>query len=417
MTIAILSRQEKRAILGWCLFDFANSIPAVIGGIYFSKWFVDGIGGGSILYNSLLFLSIFLMIIIGRWVGIYIDKNGVDKWLRLTTFLISISLLALFSIAYSDLSSNIKIIAAFIFFCIFICAYQIGRICHNVYLRRYFSKDVISRMSGLGTVANWIGSIFGIVVTIPIITNLSLENGRVWSFACAFLLYVPLSLIAVTAMISGIKHYKENNLEDKAESLPNISKNIISILKSLGMTFLIYLLLFNVMQTVEKNLPTYLTNVYGMGEVTQSIAFLTILVTAAVGGGIATIFVKTNNSRTWLISGTTLLTLGIISVIINNHITLWMGFIIAGISYGILESAMRLDFINKFSVEESGEYFGMYSIIERSAGLVGPMMWILPFLIMDKGSSQYSLAMTIMACVGIVSLILLLRVQRLSAKE
>jgi MFS-type transporter involved in bile tolerance (Atg22 family) len=389
------------SLWGWCLFDFANSIPAVIGGIYFSKWFTEDIGGSSILFNILFFLSAIFVILIGKWVGRKVDVGGFRYWIKLTSFISFLAIILLF-LGSQFLPSLYLLPLSFVLFLIFLLGYQIGRICHNVYLRSIIPDHIQSKMSGFGAAANWAGSITGIVITIPVITAYPQMFAREMTFLVAAVSYGIFTSIALFLMLLSQSEVKVPISTQKNSQLS--WKFIVSYM---GVPLLIYLLLFDVMATVQRNLPPFLTSIYKMQDNTQAIGFLTILITAMIGGLIAARVVKRSNSNLWLKISSSILAFSIILITLNNNILLWAAFAMAGISYGILESAIRVNFMGTFSSENAGENFGILAVIERTSGVIGPLIWIVPFSLFSNQIHSYISSMLLMSSLTFLALILL----------
>ena len=393
---------KKHSLLGWCLFDFANSIPAIIGGIYYSKWFTEDLGAGSVMFNLLFFVSALFFILTGKWVGNKIDKNGYKFWIKLSSAISIISVLLLF-ISSQLFSNQVLIYSSFLLFLVFLFGYQISRICHNVYLRGIIPEHLQTKMSGYGAAANWGGSIVGILLTIPVVTNYSGMFGRELTFLVAAIGYGILTPIALLLMF---RSNQTVNVKLSHESIN--AKTWRSILVSVGLLLLVYLLLFDVMATVQRNLPPYLTNVFKMNDDIQAIGFLIILVAALVGGLISARVVNFTNSISWLKISSLSLCIAIVLICTGHAIFLWAAFIIAGLSYGILESAIRVNFMGNFSAESAGKNFGVLAVIERTSGVVGPLIWIVPFYIFKEDNTSYTISMFLMAGLTLIAFLILI---------
>jgi MFS-type transporter involved in bile tolerance (Atg22 family) len=388
-------------LIGWCLFDFANSVPAVIGGIYFSKWFVLDIGGGTVLFNVLFFISALVIMISGKWMGRKIDLSGFKTWIRISSIMTFTSLLLIF-LSSQFVSKNLIIYFAFLLFLLFLFSYQISKICHNVFLRNVIPNKIQTKMSGLGAAANWFGSIFGILLTIPIMNYFSGANAREITFLVATVAYGTLTPLSLFLMFRNIHMQNE---EGKHLITRDYSWN--EILKVTGKLLLIYLILFDVMAMVEKNLPSFLTQVKKMSDSLQAEGFLIILFSAMIGGIIAAKLVNYKNANYYLRLNSLTLALAIIFITFKSETIIWIAFIIAGISYGILESAIRIDFMSTFPPEKAGVNFGILASIERTSGTIGPLIWILPFLLNYNSDRSYIFSMWLMALLAISAFILL----------
>ncbi len=392
---------STKSLTGWWLFDFSNSIPATIGGIYFAKWFTVDSGGNSTLFNLLFFISSLVVILTGKWVGKRIDKDGYKFWIILSSIISIFSVGSIFCVSYL-LEGKTAIIFSFIFFLLFLFGYQIGRICHNVYLRCIIPENLQSKMSGFGAAANWAGSLIGILITIPVILKYPGTLGRELTFleaTIAFAILVPISLRFM---------FRSNNII-QIENLPsridlNTWKQTIS---SIGLLLLSYMLLFDVMSTVQRNLAPYLTVVLLMADDTQSGGFLLILVSALIGGLLSSRLVRFDNSIKWLRLSSFGLFIALLLVVSNSVTLIWVGFAIAGLSYGLLESSIRINFMTYFSPKHAGNSFGVLAIVERTSGILGPLFWIIPFSFLGEKDS-YITSMFLMALLTLTALFILL---------
>ncbi|MDR0607562.1 MAG: MFS transporter [Candidatus Peribacteria bacterium] len=136
------------------------------------------------------------------------------------------------------------------------------------------------------------------------------------------------------------------------------------------MLLLIYFLLFETMITVERNLPPYLDTMFDLGSTAKSLAFLIVVVFALVGGVLASKVITFFNAEKRLKIGSLSLVVGIILITVGNLPALVASTIIAGISYGVLETAIRTHFMNHFSPEHAGRNFGVLAMVERTSGTI-----------------------------------------------
>ncbi|MDR0607563.1 MAG: hypothetical protein LBG52_04320 [Candidatus Peribacteria bacterium] len=167
--------------------------------MYFSKRFIEDIGGNNILYNLIFFLSSLLIILLGRYIGGKVDKEGYQFRIRFAFGISAISLLLLV-LASQTLSGTVLLGAAFLLFMIFFFGYHMGRICHNSYLRGHIPEKEQSRMSGLGTVANRGGSIFGILIALPVVKLFSGALGHEMALLIGTIAYIVFTPLAIKLM-------------------------------------------------------------------------------------------------------------------------------------------------------------------------------------------------------------------------
>jgi MFS-type transporter involved in bile tolerance (Atg22 family) len=256
-------------------------------------------------------------------------------------------------------------------------------------------------MSGYGAAANWAGSIFGILITIPLISAQPGTAGRENTFLLAAMAYGVLVFISIVLM------FLTNPQESDVKIDSGVNRRFVEVFRTIGVMLLVYLFLFDVMSTVQRNLPPYLSEVIKMPDNTQSIGFLVILVSATIGGFVSSRYVNKENSALWLKVSSLFLGIAILGILVKSYLSLWGAFAVAGICYGILESAIRLNFMRTFTPDHAGENFGMLTIIERTSGLLGPVVWIVPFLLFQR-TEAYLVSFALMSLLTITGFLFML---------
>ena len=380
----ILRSRER----GWYLFDFANSVAAVLGGVYFSKWFVEDLGNSPLTFNLLLFSASLVVVLSARVVGQNIDRNGPQKWFWLSAFMAAGALMCLVAIAFLLDNFTTATVLSFGAFWIFIFAYQIGRLCHNVFLRTDIIDSRREMVSGYGAASNWAGSIFGIAISIPIVSAFPGQLGREYTFVLAAVLFILLTLISLKMM----RLKDSSSLSNSSMAGPVSTERVYWLLPSILAIFL----LFDAMSTVEKNLPTFLSAVFSMSDDIQGIAFLLILSFAAVGGIFSAKIVNGSNANNWMLRSAVLLFFAILILTLMGPLYIWFSFPIAGFSYGVLESSIRISYMKGMIESEAGKQFAVLTAVERASGIIGPLVWSAPFVFLEPQIETYRISMGMM---------------------
>jgi MFS-type transporter involved in bile tolerance (Atg22 family) len=383
-------------IIGWCLFDFANSIPLVIGGIYFSKWFVNDLKAGSIMLNMMFITSALCVLFFGRILGKKIDKEGYKKWIVISSVIMLLSLTFIY--VFSQLKSLFDITyLAFFLFTLFIVGFQTSKICHNTYLKKLIPQAYQNKVSGLGAASNWLGSIFGILITLPVINKLSGAEGREATFLLAAITYCLFTVFALYLMFQIKNRESFNYLKIELK----VKNPLSQLFPTITLQVFTFFLLFDVMNTVEKNLPNYLTSAWSMADQQQAYGYLIILLSASIGGFFSFRFVNDSNSLRWLKTGSIILSFAILFLLLSKPYFLWSSFVLAGFAYGLLESAIRINFMSRFEEKIAGERFAVLAIAERFSGIIGPLIWIIPFAVSNDSVWSYNTSMILMSILSI----------------
>ncbi len=386
-----------RSSFGWLLYDFGNSIVAVIGGIYFSLWFIEDLQAGSLHFNLLLAFSGLVIFLLGPITGITVSRYGLKRSLILST-IISVAAVTSLIMASVFLRSDLLIYFVSIAYIVFLISFQVSRIAHNIFLGYAFPSNQQSRLSGLGSFANWTGSIFGILFSIPIIILFD-DFGRQIAILASGLLFGICSFIAIRKLdFSGIQ--TKIRLKAKEETT---FKSFFGAYKKVGILLVAYFLIFDSMITIQKNLPPFLGEVHDMVDKTQAIAFLLILISAAFGGLYSSRKITKSNSRKSIGIFALVLSCAVIMTLFSGPY-LWISFLMAGFSYGSLEAAIRTNVLHETNQEDISSTFGILAGVEKVSGIIGPLIWSIPFVFLSTEweNRSYKLSMLSMSALLIL---------------
>lgn len=384
---------------GWYLYDFGNSFAAVLGGVYFGKWFIEDLNNTPLLFNMLLTGSGVIVILSAWAAGRQIDRGGLHIWFWGTTICASFSLLSLSVVSRLPLDVSVLTVIAASTFGLFGVAYQLSRICHNVFLRRMINSARREAVSGLGATSNWMGSVFGILASVPLVAAFPGVEGREFVFLLAFIGYSLLSFVALRLM-GVIKATKAPRIERVIQKTPWIW--------FLSFWSLAVFLLYDAMSTVQRNLPPFLSEVFRMPDDTQALVFLVILLSAASGGLFAARYVRTINSLQWIVFPSFGLAAAIFILSASVELFSWLAYPIAGFAYGLLESSIRVSLMAKMSEEDAGIKFAFLASLERAAGVAGPLLWATPFAIFSDTNDAYKGSMALMGLAVVIGAIVMM---------
>ena len=390
-------RANSAGEIGWCLYDFGNSITAIIGGIYFANWFVVERGAGLFALNVLLFISVVLVIAVAGRIGRSVDRIGYHIWLVWLTIAQIIGIIIIYGVARLLREYDVATIIAGLEFVGVLVVYHLSRIPFNAFLKQHIAEDRQERFSGLGAFANWLGSLFGLLLA-GLVTR-GVEGGSVETFLWSAVAFALIGGVAVLLMGWQNSQIVESHFDD---SIAAGEGEFWSIKVFFAVNFVSYFLILDVMSTVQRNLPPYLAIVYEWSESEQAIGFLVILMAAAGGGLAAAKFVRGVRAAWWLVGAALALAGAIVVIGMEYFNSLIIAFIVAGACYGLVEAAIRIDYMRRFRREEAGEKFARLAAVERAAGILGPVIWASAILYFGEGATAYRIAMFSMAVMLVV---------------
>ena len=166
-----LSTENKRAIAGWAIYDFANTIFSMnIVTMYFAQWVVVDNKMEDIYYSISYAASMLLVAITMPALGAISDAKGkrlpflfiLTSGCILTTLLLGIT-----SSAVTDVAT--KVILALILFAIANYCYEGGLTFYNALLPEVSTPKSIGKVSGWGVALGYVGAISGLLLVKPFV--------------------------------------------------------------------------------------------------------------------------------------------------------------------------------------------------------------------------------------------------------
>jgi len=208
-----MSNVDRKNVILWTLYDFANSIVEVVLYLYFAQWLVIDKGVSDLWFNMIFVGSTILLILTAPFFGTLSDSTGVQKrYLNRTTWLFFLSalLISLVTMFWSG-----QYILAALLFLLANYFYQLSFTFYNAMLGHLAPPEKQGIISGIGQAGNWVGQIAGLLLSIPLVAGtiyLFGEAGRAQTFLPATIIFI---LLALPMML----YYKERSSENKNISL------------------------------------------------------------------------------------------------------------------------------------------------------------------------------------------------------
>ena len=204
---------DKKQVISWCLFDFANSsysavIAAVIFPVYYTGVIVgNNAGEGDLWWGWAISLSMLFIALSSPFLGGIADYSGLRK--RLLAFYTALCVVALSG--FSLLTPG-AVITGFILIVFANIGMEGGLVFYNSFLPRIAPVEYHGRVSSWGFGVGYAGSIASLLIALPLIQ--SGHYGLTWIAVAVFftifslpaVLFLPGDARAdVTAMQAGIR--------------------------------------------------------------------------------------------------------------------------------------------------------------------------------------------------------------------
>lgn len=405
----------KKNIFLWSLYDFANSIIMIVFLFYFSQWLVVDNGKPDWWYNTTLILSSLLFILTAPVAGQRLDTTGRKlAGVRITTTLMAIFYL---STALIMLFVPSQVLFATILFTFAMYFYLMSFVYYTPMINDLSTHINRGWVSGLGLGANYVGQVFGLLITLPFATGAIVlfgAPGRAQTLIPAIVLFTisafPFLLkykeIATGRVITAI------DIGDEYAKIFQTIKTIFSI-KNLSLLFIAYFLFSDALITFSNNFPILLEKVFGATDSVKAYLTAGILTLSGVG---SLVFGKISDKK-----GTkfTLSILLIFWIIFFPALALAPSFtiaivicLVAGLFFGPVWGVSRA-MVSEFTPREiEARSFSFYILAERFATFIGPIMWsVVLASTAGSGNMSYSYALVSMGGLVLIGLLVLRKIR------
>lgn len=428
---------NKSQIALWALYDFAITILELNVALYFSEWLVIDNGVSELAYGSAIAVSIVLALFILPVLGLLSDR---DKrrlpYLYFFTFLGAAAVILIGAFGLNIDRSPMLTAISLLLFIVMNISYQGSLVFYNSILSSIAPKKSMGFISGIGIAAGYAGAILGgwIVVmfvndSIPFL-NISMPfidaPSRVHAFIPSALLFLffaaPSLLFLQEVRIREPLKDRFQRIKARVQKAKSYYQTILEDVRSFGkypnaLQFLIAFFFFNnAIGTIMIFAPLYMENVFHLTDTQKLPIMIGALFAAALGGVVGGWYADRRGKQRSLLHVLVawILILGAILFISDSRV-FGIIFAIGGIFFGATWAISRAYFIMLIPETEQGKFFSFYSIFERFALIIGPIVWgSAVALFSELGTAKYQVALLSMMILIVVGFILL---RRLNAPE
>ena len=392
----ITAKASWPRILSWCSYDLGNTIFSInIVTFYFALWIVNELNGSDKLYGYANSISMLLIFATAPFLGALSDQAKRRMPFLMVATITCVTFTALIGYSPSFLEkiiqqlfnpsdSKIKIYIALLFFIIANYFYQAGLIFYDSLLPAVSTESNRGRVGGIGVGLGYFGSLFGIGAGL-----LFLDPGYLTKIGFTGMFKFSAFLFLIFALPCFL-FVKESNMPVSPKSIVisdafrEVRKTIEHVKKFPGLgRFLIGRLFYtDAINTLTVFMGVYVTNEFGFSTETASYFVLVGVIFSIIGGilwgYIVDIFgpKKTLNFVLclWFIDFTIVISLALF-VVPYEHIIIWSGAALAGISISGVWAADRPYMLVLSPPKHLGQFYGLYSMVGRFGTIVGPIMW------------------------------------------
>ena len=403
--------RSKKNIFLWVLYDFANSIVAIVFFLYFSQWLVIERSVPDIYFNLTFTISALLLLFTAPLFGSLLDKSlRRITGLRYTTIFTALfyGLCAIFAVTNQE-------IPAIIFFTLGLFSYLLSFTFYTPLINDISSQEKRGRISGLGISANYLGQFAGLLIALPFANNTLRffnSSSRAETLLPSVLLFFILSLPMLIFFKEPKKQQLKSSLSSKIKEMLKETKTLLSF-SSVAFFLLAYFLFNDAILTASNNFAIFLEQIWRVSDTTKTYILLGILITSAIGGGVSGFVAdKFGHKKTLMIILIGWLFLLPFIGLINNFTLFIISTTLMGFWFGSTWTVSRSIMSCIAPAGKHNLAFSYFGIAERASSLIGPIVWgLIVSNLVSIGSTRYRIAVLAITAFILLGIIALSKVQ------
>ncbi len=365
---------NKKHIISWTLFDFANSsYSAVIASVVFPVYYANTIvgnetGQGDLWWGRAVSVSMALVALSSPFMGGIADYGGIRKRFLLLYTALSVSAVASLSILEKGMvfEGFVLVIAANL-------GMEGGLVFYNSFLPRIAPQEYQGRVSAWGFMVGYAGSIISLLFALPLIKAGRFED--TWFMVAGFFalcsapafLFLPADtkgkFSLVHAGIRGLSYTLKTLREIWGRKEPR--KFLIS-----------YLLYEDGVNTVIVFSSIFAATTLGFKPHELIALYLIVQTTALLGALVMARPIDLWGPKKVVIISLFMWTsVAIIAFFVMTKIQFWILASFAGLGLGTVQAATRAFYTQFIPEGREAEYFGVYSLVGKSSAILGPLIF------------------------------------------
>ncbi len=370
----------RRDVVGWSLYDFANTIYSMnIVSLYLKLYIVEDLGKDDRYFDIPFSISMLIAAALLPALGAISDHSTKKK---IFLFLFTLSCCAAVGLMAAVPPSSVFVLL--LLFIIANFAYEAGQPFYNALLYSVAEGKRARFVSGVGVSLGYVGAVVGMLFVLPFVTGamFSLDvpflegGGRGASFlptAALFLLFaVPLFLWVRERPVEKPKKVSVRQAYRDVWDGISATKKYPGVLRFLIADYFFEDAVF----TVIVNIGIYCTIVLGFASADINAFLIISTISAVIGsfiiGRIAQVY-SLKRILALIVAGWAVALL--LFVLIENAAFVWVLGSVIGILLGGLWTVSRPMLAELVPREELGRFFGLFSLSGRAAAVVGPLVW------------------------------------------
>ncbi|MCJ7482769.1 MAG: MFS transporter [Thermodesulfovibrionales bacterium] len=365
---------NKKHIISWTLFDFANSsYSAVIAAVVFPVYYVNVIvgnetGRGDLWWGRAISVSMAVVALSSPFLGGIADFGGLRK--RFLFFYTALSVLAVASLS---ILGKGMIIEGFLLIVIANFGMEGGLVFYNSFLPRIAPRDYQGRVSAWGFMVGYAGSIISLLFALPLI-----QNG--YFKATWFMIAVFFAVCSIPAFLFLPKDTKEEytlmHSAMRGLRLTLTTLREIARRKEPGKFLFSYLLYEDGVSTVIVFSSIFAATTLGFQPRELIFLYLAVQATALLGSLVMAKPIDLWGPKKVIMMSLVLWTsVAVTAFFVQTKNHFWVIATCAGLGLGTVQAASRAFYTQFIPEGKEAEYFGLYSLAGKSSAVIGPIIF------------------------------------------
>jgi UMF1 family MFS transporter len=365
---------NKKHIISWTLFDFANSsYSAVIAAVVFPVYYVNVIvgnetGRGDLWWGRAISVSMAVVALSSPFLGGIADFGGLRK-----RFLLFYTALSVLAVASLSILGKGMIIEGFLLIAIANLGMEGGLVFYNSFLPRIAPRDYQGRVSAWGFMVGYAGSIISLLLALPLIQNGYFK--ATWFMIAGFFAVcsIPafLFLPRDTKEEYTLMHSAMRGLRLTLTTLREIARR-----KEPGKFLFSYLLYEDGVSTVIVFSSIFAATTLGFQPRELIFLYLAVQATALLGSLVMAKPIDLWGPKKVIMMSLVLWTsVAVTAFFVQTKNHFWVIATCAGLGLGTVQAASRAFYTQFIPEGKEAEYFGLYSLAGKSSAVIGPIIF------------------------------------------
>ena len=394
------SPDMNRNVMGWILYDFANSsfttiIVTVIFAVYFKNIVVNSGEMGTALWGRAISVSMLFVAIAAPILGAVADFSRAKKnFLIYFTVITVIFTALLYFVGPGDISKG------FWFFVIANFGFNCANVFYNSLLPEITSRSSMGKVSGWGWGIGYLGGLLSLLLVYPLV-----ENHISLVFPAVAVFFLSFALITFILLKSKISRFsRRTNYFRTAFKRISSSARSITHFRELIKFMISYLIYNDGIVVIISFASIYGATRFGMTTADLISFFIIMQISSFIGAFIFGYILDKIGARV-TISITLVLwmavTIGAFFAASVN--TFYIVGLIAGFAIGSSQSSSRTMLALLTPNDKMAEFFGFFSFTGKVSSVIGPLIY--GEIARITGSQRYSiLTITSFFLIGLIIL-------------